>query len=313
MIRPTPGRLLLWVRQKFSHGLRVAYYRDVVRLQILETAPVKGLTDTRCEIHVLTSQQDWLNLVWTLKSFYSVSGRKYRLCIHDDGSLDGEAKRQLSQHFPNARLIERVAADHDVLPSLDQYPRCRAFRQMNHLSPKLFDFRYYLQSDRMMLLDSDVLFFAEPSEFLRRVESREYRNNTVNGDSESAYTIDAESAMKHCGVNLIACFNSGMGLIHAESLNVRWIEEFLAIPGILGHFWRIEQTLYALLSSRFGVELLPTEYTLSLAPHIGNRPFRHYVGCIRHLMYREGMRELARRGLLNGALCKSGPRSTLEA
>ena len=31
---------------------------------------------------------DWLNLLWTLKSFYLVSGRRYRLCIHEDGTLD---------------------------------------------------------------------------------------------------------------------------------------------------------------------------------------------------------------------------------
>jgi hypothetical protein len=79
-----------------------------------------------------------------------------------------------------------------------------------------------------------------------------------------------------------------------------WIDELLALPGLLeGHFWRIEQTVYALCASRFGVELLPKECTLYFEPGLEGRPFRHYNGVIRHLMYGEGMRELTRRGLLN--------------
>ena len=81
-------------------------------------------------------------------------------------------------------------------------------------------------------------------------------------------------------------------------LNLDWIEEFLQLPGILGHFWRIEQTLYALCSSRYGVELLPEEYDVFLKGNVGERPSRHYVGAIRHEMYREGMRKLVKQGFL---------------
>ena len=61
-MRLTPGALWLRLHQTFGHGLRVAWYRDVVRPRILSTAPIEDTTDQRCEIHVLTSKQDWLNL-----------------------------------------------------------------------------------------------------------------------------------------------------------------------------------------------------------------------------------------------------------
>src|SRR5262249_42825519 len=101
------GKLVLRVRQKYGHGFRVAYYRDVVRRRILKSPPVSGLTDDCCELHVLTSQQDWLNLVWALKSFYWSSGRRYALCIHDDGTLEANSQRELARHFPGARIITR--------------------------------------------------------------------------------------------------------------------------------------------------------------------------------------------------------------
>ncbi len=184
------GALALRLRAKFEHGLRVAYYRDVVRPRILQTRPVEGLDVPCCEIHVLTSQQDWLNLVWALKSFYAASGRKYALCIHDDGSLEPSARKQLLKHFPDARLIDRPTADRDVLTSLERFPRCRTFRETNQLAPKVFDFLHYLRSDRMLLLDSDVLFFEEPEVLLQRIEEPAYRKNSVNADMASGYTVD---------------------------------------------------------------------------------------------------------------------------
>ena len=143
---------------------------------------------------MLTSQSDWLNLLWALKSFYAASGRMYRLCIHDDGTLEVASREELSRHFPDARLLDRRTVDQDVLPTLAAFPRCRAFRETNHLSPKLFDFRYHLRCERMLLLDSDVLFFEAPEVLLRRIEDPTYRKNSVNADIASSYTVDPAAA-----------------------------------------------------------------------------------------------------------------------
>ncbi len=286
------GRLWLKFRQCFGHGLACAWYRDVVRPRILATQPVVADDATMAEIHVLTSATDYLNLMWALKSFYHMSHRRYALCIHDDATLSDEIRATLAHHFPAARILNRRQAEVDVLASLKAYPLSRKFRESNHLSPKVFDFRHCLRADRMLLLDSDVLFFREPTELLRRIEDPGYHKNSVNGDVASAYTVDPDVVRKQCNVNLIERFNSGLGVIHKESLNLDWIEEFLGLPGIIGNFWRIEQTLYALCSSRFGCELLPDSYMVFLNGKVDARQSRHYVGVIRHLMYAEGIRKL---------------------
>lgn len=292
------GAMALKFRQKYEHGLRTAHYRDTVRSRILKTRPIVQTPDRTCEIHVFTCAQDWLNLVWTLKTFYHYSNRGYGLCIHDDGTLTESDRATLQHHFPNARIIDRPSADARVLSELQAYPRCLEFRQTNHLAPKVFDFASYLESDRMLLLDSDILFFKEPTELLRRIEDPAYLLNTVNGDVNSAYTVNPIVVKEKHGFDVLDRFNSGLGLIHKPSLNLDWIEEFLALPEILGHFWRIEQTLYALFSSRFGVELLPQEYDVRLEPDLVGLPSRHYVGAIRHLMYSEGIQQLVQNNLL---------------
>lgn len=242
---------------------------------------------------MLTSRDDWLNLVWALKSFYHASERRYALCVHDDGSLTAAIRDTLASHFPKARILHRKQSEVEVLAELAELPRCKKFRQSNPLSPKVFDFRHHLQADRMLLLDSDVLFFKEPTELLRRIEDPSYVKNCVNSDVDSAYTVEPSVVRERCNVDLIPRFNSGLGVIHKRSLNLDWIEEFLGLPDIIGHFWRIEQTLYALCSSRHGVELLPPDYDVFLEGQVKHRASRHYVGAIRHLMYSEGIRKLA--------------------
>jgi len=304
-MRLTPGALWLKLCQKFGHGIRVAWYRDVVRPRILLTAPCEDTTDKRCEIHVLTSAGDWLNLVWALKSFYYASGRQYALCIHEDGSLDESAVAALARHFPAARIIRRKEADAKLAKVLRTFPRSLEFRNTNPLAPKVFDFIAYLESDRMGLFDSDLLFFAEPTIYLQRVEDPAYCRNTFNTDCADAYTVEPYAVRARFEHQLVPRVNSGFGLVHRHSIRWEWVEEFLTLPGILdGHFWRIEQTLFALCSSRYGVEMLPDEYTLRLEPGIGRRCFRHYNGMIRHLMYGEGIPRLLQQGFLHGS--KSG-------
>ncbi|MEQ9552984.1 MAG: hypothetical protein RIM23_25620 [Coleofasciculus sp. G3-WIS-01] len=292
------GSLVWQIREKYKHGLKTAYYRDYVRDQIFDSRPVTATNSHICELHVLTSATDWLNLIWVLKSFYYFSNRHYALCIHDDGTLTDQQCKVLQDHFPDARVIDRKVADDTMQVFLESYPRCLEFRQTNHLSPKVFDFIAYLESDRMLLLDSDVLFFQEPTELLRRIESPIYSYNSVNRDIASAYTVDSAVVRERMGFTIQPRFNSGLGLIHKKSMNLDWIEQFLSLPGIIGHFWRIEQTLFALCSSKFGVDLLPEEYDVHLGKGIKSSPCRHYVGAIRHLMYSEGIRNLVKTGFL---------------
>ena len=295
----SPGAIYLRLHQKFSKGLRVAWYRDYIRPKILETPPVTETIDHTCEIHALTCASDWLNLIWALKSFYIVSGRRYMLCIHEDGTLSEDMINALKIHFPRSRLIRRSEADSRIRESLQEYPQLLNFRTSNLLAPKIVDFRLFLTVPRMLIFDSDLLFFDEPTDLLECIEDPTYLKNLFNSDFGDGYTLTSDVVQQNTEVNLKPLINSGLGLVHQDSIRWDWLEEFLKIPGILdGHFWRIEQTLFALCSSRFGVELLPEEYKLYLAKGINGRRFRHYVGVIRHLMYSEGIPNLIRSGVI---------------
>jgi hypothetical protein len=283
------GALLYRFNQKFRHGFRTAWRRDVFRWRILETPPVRGLTDNRCEIHALTCHSDWLDLIWALKSFFSVSDERFRVCIHEDGSVSADSIAALRHHFPDARLIRRSEADATVVQKLGNYPRCRTLRDANVLSLKVFDFVSYLDSDRMLLLDSDILFFQRPTVLLRRIMDPCYTCNTLNRDWGMGYSLEPAFAQSRVPFQLQSFINSGLGLMHKESYDLKCFEEWLSFPGILSHPHRIEQTLVALASSRFGHQFLPEEYDVQLNGTQQGQVVKHYTGPIRHLLYREGL------------------------
>lgn len=290
---------LIFLKENYKHGLNVVFYRDFKRKRILNTKPMVNTNNKRCEIHVLTSSKDYLNLIWALKSFYYFSKKNYSLCIHEDGSLSGREIYNLEKHFPNARIIKRSEADSKILPLLKKkYPLSYKIRKDYIISVKEFDFKYYLESDRMLAFDSDILFFDNPKFLIDKIEDDSYKKNIFNRDIETAYSIGPEEVQKSIGLDVIEKFNSGLGLLHKNSLRWDWVEEFLDMPNFFGHNWRFEQTLMCLCSSRWGVELLPSEYDVTLEKGINKKPSKHYVGEIRHMMYKEGMKKLIKRGFL---------------
>ena len=295
----TAGRFIYLLKTKFAHGLRVAYYRDEVRPRILSMPPLDLPEDRSCEIHVLTSADDWLNLIWALRSFQNSIARTFALCIHDDGTLDATALKHLRTAFPSARIISRTESDARAAQTLAQFPRCKNLRATNTLSLKVLDFPAFLEVGRMILLDSDILFFDKPTALLSALQDPHFAKNTLNKDWREGYTIDLAATRPLLDFDCPPFINSGLGLIHRGSLRLEWIEQFLALPGILSHTHQIEQTLIALCSARHGFQMLPAEYDVHTGPRNSLAPCRHYAGPNRPLMYSEGIRELAKKGFLS--------------
>ena len=292
------------MRAKFQHGLKSAWYRDIIRPRILKTAPVTSLADSSCEIHVLTSKDDWLNLIWVLKSLFQFEECRFNLCIHEDGTVPPEGIEHLRRLFPTARFVDRRMADARLEKLLKDYPLAYQFRFSNPFSMKVFDFAEFLENDRMFLIDSDILFFKRPEVILGRIKNASYKSNSLNRDWDYGYSVPMELIERSCDFGVASHINSGLGLIHRESLNFDWIEQFLQIPGILEYRHRIEQTLIALCSCKYGYEMLPAEYDVSLRKTRFDFPVKHYTSPIRQSMYREGMAALQKKLLSSACVSK---------
>ena len=286
----------LWQRiDRFVQRNRpgILYYREYIRPRILFSAPVRDLLDDTCEVHSLVSSRDFLNLLWSLKSFYHSSNTHYRLCIHDDGSLTEWHARKLREHFPDARVVMRDEADKRVPPVLVNFPRLAAFRRNNHFALRLTDYPVFARSQQILQLDTDVLFFDRPDYLLDKIEDPGENLCFANRDIASAYNIDPQTAREELGIELVPRLNAGLALLQLSIYTPAWLEEFLSIDCVHRDTWLIEQTLTALCASRAGADLLPKPYDVDISNADSTGPCRHYVGQIRHRFYAEGVRRLA--------------------
>lgn len=286
----TPGRALYLTRRFLRHGIRGAWHREVTLSRVFSQPPITGLTDDSCEIHVLTSAEDWIMLLWALRTFYRTSRANYRLCVHEDGTLPPAAWNRLHGQFPDARIISRSDADHRMAAALRDAPRCAEYRRKHPLLLKTFDFQVFLQSERLLLLDSDILFFSRPDALLARLNDPSYRRNTLNRDWAYGYSVTPEELARHGLAQVEPFINSGLGLLHAGSIRLEWCEDYFArLPSLPSHPHRIEQTLIALCSARFGHEFLPAEFDVYEGGTDFSRCSRHFSGPFRRRLYSEGL------------------------
>lgn len=286
-------------RWSTQEGLRHAWLRRRAQRKILSTPPVETPRSGPVEVRVLTWRRDCLDLIWALKSFYFFSGFEYPLYIHD-GGLGPKQADLLRQHFPCATLIDAEQADREVTAILVErrLTQCLEYRRVNITTRKLFDFFLLSGARYLVSIDSDIVFFAKPD--LLSVPSNGLEKNRYNKDAGYWYSMSLDELEACFGIRPPERINSGLSLIYRDSINFDRIEQWLANPRLRADRWVTEQTLHALSSTLYGVELLPDTYCVSTQPGLSpGIVCKHYTGFFRHLHYEEGMQHLIDTGFLD--------------
>jgi len=304
------AKLQEWARSKLCYiqarelqreGLKNAWVRRSIQHRILGTKPVPTETTGNCEVRVLTWRRDWVNCIWALKTFYAHSQKVFALYIHDGGLLAWQAK-ELQKHFPNSHFIPSDEADKQSLAALKARGHCRsiAYRSTNVSTKKLFDFYLLSNADRIISIDSDIVFFRPPIDLIS--PAGDTRTNLYNRDCMDLYAISCNEIQQEFGLSVPPRVNSGLNSVWRDSIRFDSIEEWLKYPPLFSNRWVTEQTLHAMCSTVFGLSFLPPSYMVGTLP--GLEPdvvCKHYPSEPRLWLYREGM-PVAWRSLLNNQL-----------
>jgi hypothetical protein len=216
---------------------------------------------------------------------------------HDDGSLTSTTRDALTQCFPGLHIISRVDADARMASQLANRPHCEAYRSKLPLGLKVFDVPYLGDTERFILLDTDLLFFERPKAILEWVDSGD-DSCWFNEDVAEPAAIAYADATSRYGIELWHRVNSGLCLLTRNAFDFDLFEQWIQDADITaGHPWRVEQTLYALGASKHARGgLLSSQYEITIEGD--RRPdsvVRHYVGIVRDLFYSEGIRTLCKK------------------
>ncbi|MAF79078.1 MAG: hypothetical protein CME60_13030 [Halobacteriovoraceae bacterium] len=281
--------LYIVLREAMREGLLNSWKRLRIQRKILKTKPITTAKDGEIEIRVLTWRKDYINLIWALKSFYSTSQVDYPLYIHDGGLFESH-KRVLLYHFPQAHIIDKDEADQKVNLFFEQnnLPLSKAYRQSNIATVKLWDYFIMSKAQRIISIDSDIIFFQKPDLII----SKDIKKNYYNEDLQFAYSMTVEDIEKNFSLKIPEKINSGLFNVAHDIFNAEQIEQWLKNEQLYQNKWVTEQTLHAMLSAhhRDGVHLLPKNYIVSTTPGLTDETVcKHYPGFFRPFFFQEGI------------------------
>jgi len=248
------------------------------------------------EVHVVTGQRQWVMCLWMLASWFRATQRNWRVVLHDDGTLKGEAEKYLRKEGVSATVIFRWQSDDCTAEALKFYPYCLRHRSISPHALKLYDPRVTTKSRKYIVLDTDILFFDEPSELLGWVDGKK-AGCWFMRDVAEASQVTRKEAMDLFRIDLWRQVNSGVCLVSRNAIRFVDIEYFLMKSEMLErNLWMVEQTLYALCGSKENLGgILSEDYQLTLHTSLVNSScMRHYVGAVRHEFFAEGVRRLRR-------------------
>lgn len=242
-------------------------------------------------VHMLVSSRTWDAGLLAAVSWEYHTGRRWRFFIHEDGTVEEEARKRIRRVLPDVRLVPRDESDKKLRTVLRDHPHCLAQRNRHNLFLKFSDFAAFAPGKRLIVLDSDVIFFRPPTEILEWVDRG---NDTChyNEDTKEKFCIPRPYLEEALGIPMWPRFNSGLVLLPKAAVDWGLAEKLLSTFEHTAHHPQFfEQTLYALMGSAWGRGgMLPPTYEISWGYFRRRKAVcRHYVGAFKHdLLYIEG-------------------------
>ena len=267
--------LPVWFRKQVISWCRTCFAKSCV--QKTQRFPDHELG---VSLHMVLSHNGVLMGQLTLRSLEFHSGFSWSPVLHDDGTLTDTDVKEIKRNFPDARVIRRTDADLALDKVLQDYPHCRNNRMKHPWFLKVFDTRHFAESDRYIVIDSDIVFFKKP-EFILDWMAKRPDTFWFMHDTKEKYSSPRAGIEDAMGFPLWERVNSGLDLMVAPGVTYSLAETFLERCAPLAHeFHFLEQTFFAVVGSAWGRGgKLPDEYEISWTNFRRSQAVcRHYVG-----------------------------------
>lgn len=287
-----------------TYGVRGIYYWGIYSRAIVRTAPIRCGQDEDFELHTLVCKKDLLSSMWTLKTFLYFSETRPKLLIYHDGSLSRADTDQLKRHFINSTIISRAQFQQDMEGFLKDFKNSLTYSKIEsfYCALKLFGPMYYPQTNGILYLDSDVLFFQKPVDMLRYIKIGKPFHMS---DYQDFYAYPAEFLRKQFAIDLIPKLNAGLFYINkndfSENMDLveRYFEKISKFEGEIYDVNKHEQTLASILLAKANAARLNSDYQISTDPITAKTVSHHFVrDGSRGAFYTIGLRRLKSVGFI---------------
>gem|GEM_PF-1644810 len=283
------GRLLLYLKHLMLFNPKELYFIHFKFRRLLLKA--RNLKPIPCdqgelEIHMLLRNDDIYSAAWAIYSLIFFSRVKFRLVIHDDGTIKKKGEEFLGRLFPGYEFVSRTLADlrMNSFFSEKKLTGCKRLRDGHIFALKLFDPFFFSKSKWIVVLDSDILFYAKPHELLTLDESGvsgQVPNLYMYDPNPYYYCVPEDQIDEMAKVRVCRNFNPGIIRVRNGSVDLDRIERYLSHSQIwfdkmISYF--SELTIWAMELSQGAHRALGKEYVLAAFDNGGSLTAGHFCG-----------------------------------
>ena len=296
----TLGKLFYWFQFNQKRGLRAAWndYFETPRLIKRWENPHREKDVESVPVHILLGEDQYRLCWWMLASWFYFTERNWTIVLHGDESLSNSRIEPLLERIgPSASYVDSDSSFRALEPQLRSRPHCLTYRKRHPLAHKCFDIPHFVDSERYIMLDTDLIFFRKPETILYWIDEDD-ESVWFNDDDSEACPLDKDVLKEKTGVRLWPRVNSGLCLLRKSIVDLDFFEELFKTSLNEVKSWRIEQTLLALAASRYGKGgCLSADYEVSLGDKAQHSApvARHYVGAVRQRFFGEGVQRVKRK------------------
>ena len=252
LLRLVKDRLAASVIKKLRYRNRALL--RAMHQKVLATPPLACNPEAPVEVHTLTAHHHLTMYLTAVKSLLRYHA-DVAVVVHDDGSLDGQDQAHLREHVPGVRIIERPAADAQMERLLAPFPRSRDLRARVVNALELFDNILLARTERLVNMNSDVLFLDDPRELVAWL--RDGGDASIAGVYEERPAQQQEFLQAH-GCPFQPHVTTALSCLHKDIHDLPYVEEALAraTPD-----WFTAQNVYPLLFHRqAGIQNRPVRF-----------------------------------------------------
>ncbi|MDL1974307.1 MAG: hypothetical protein LWX55_05925 [Deltaproteobacteria bacterium] len=198
--------------------------------QVLTTKPVFSGKKIKAEIRVLTNDSNVNMTILALKSFLRFFN-EVNVFIHDDGTVTNESKEKITKHIIGSKVISLGEADNLIKNNRKLWKlRQEAFAYFQFMPitvHKLFDLYTLSAENKLIMMDSDILFLQEPTEVLEWIRNDENINLYARPYLRNLVIDDSVLEEKFGHLDVIKKFNSGLLCMRKDLVKFDYVIEAL--------------------------------------------------------------------------------------
>lgn len=211
-------------------------------------------------IYFLTGKDYLFQTLFCAYSLTKVTKEKFQFVLVDDGSFDQDLIKNIKKQMPNVRLVLKDEIENNLNNIIPQskYPYLHHKRRVYPHIKKLTDIHTLDNTTFKLVLDSDMLFWNQPTELIS------WLKNPIGCiymlDSEESYGYDKQFMKSLCGYEIPNFMN--VGAIGIDSGIINWNDIELwskTLEAKEGTSYFLEQALSAMLIAKEDKTILQKE------------------------------------------------------